>query len=108
MTIGSSEIWQQDEKFLPTTMKFSNVFNLLTDLWLAISIALLPTLKDIFQNPSLLFRPQSLSRVFMANVWVVFGDYKDQSSKDVKKHLITPNAYGSVLDIGAGSCFFLS
>ena len=89
-------------------MKISNAFSLLTDLRFAITIALSPTLKDIFHNPSLLFRPQSLSRVFMAHLWVVFGDGIDQNSKDVKKHLITPNAYGSVLDIGAGSRFFLS
>ena len=87
-------------------MKISNAFNLLTDLRFAITIALLPTLKDIFHNPSLLFRPQSLSRVFMAHLWVVFGDGIDQNSKDVKIHLIAPNAYGSVLDIGAGSYFF--
>jgi hypothetical protein len=93
-------------------MKLSNALSLLTDLRFAITIALLPTLRDVFHNPSLLVRPQALSRVFMAHLWVVYGDGADHRSRDVKHHLINPNAYGSVLDIGAGwlvvlSLFFL-
>ena len=86
-------------------MKLSNAFSLLTDLRIAITIAILPTLKDIFHNPILLVRPQALSRAFMANLWVVFGDGTDLNSRDVKDDLIKPNAYGSVLDIGAGWWF---
>jgi len=88
-------------------MKLSNGLSLLIDLRFAITVALLPTLKDVFRNPTLLLRPQTLSRVFMANLWVVFGDGTDLNAREVKNDLITPNAYGSVLDIGAGECSFL-
>ena len=88
-------------------MKLSKALSLLTDIRLAISVAILPTIRDVFRSPTLLIRPQALSRVFMAHLWLVFGDGSDLKSRDVKSHLITPNAYGSVLDIGAGCCVFL-
>ena len=68
----------------------------------------LPTLRDAFRNPTLLFRPRALSRVFMAHLWVVIGESSDTGSRDIKNQLINPNAYGSVLDVGAGWCFFIS
>ena len=86
-------------------MKLSKALSLLTDLRFAITIAIIPTLRDVFRNPTLLIRPQALSRVFMAHLWVVYGDGSDSRSRDVKHHLINPNAYGSVLDIGAGWFF---
>ena len=87
-------------------MKLSKAFSLLTDIRLAIQIAILPTLKDVLHKPTLLFNPQALSRVFMAHLWLVLGENADLNSKDVKYQLINPNAYGSVLDVGAGWCFF--
>jgi hypothetical protein len=89
-------------------MKLTNALSLLSDLRLAITIAIFPTLSDVFHNPTLLVRPQALSRVFMAHLWAVYGEGSDSRSKDIKNHLIKPNAYGSVLDVGAGWCFFLS
>ncbi|KAJ3488074.1 hypothetical protein NLJ89_g11653 [Agrocybe chaxingu] len=83
-------------------MKLANAFSLLTDLRIAVQVAIVPTLTSILRNPTLLFRPYELSRVFMANVWAVFGDGVDTGGKEVKEGLITPNAYGVVLDIGAG------
>jgi len=83
-------------------MKLSNALSLLTDLRQAITIAVLPTLRDVFHNPTLLVRPQALSRVFMAHLWLVCGEGADSRSRDIKTLLIKPNAYGSVLDIGAG------
>ncbi|KAH9475072.1 Methyltransferase-like protein 7B [Psilocybe cubensis] len=83
-------------------MKFQNAISLLGDLRLAISIALIPTLKAVVKEPTLLFRWQALSRVFFARMWVDFGDGIDGNCKDVKENLITPNAYGVVLDVGAG------
>ncbi|KIM43895.1 hypothetical protein M413DRAFT_442966 [Hebeloma cylindrosporum] len=83
-------------------MKLSNALSLLTDLRIGISIAIIPTLKAILWNPTLLFRPRALSRIFMANLWMTFGPGVDSSAKAVKEGLITPNAYGIVLDIGAG------
>jgi hypothetical protein len=38
----------------------------------------------------------------MANVWTLFGDLVDDGARPVKQHLIAQNAYGVVLDIGAG------
>lgn len=87
-------------------MKLSKALSLLTDLRLAIKIALLPTLRDVFREPTLLVRPQAFSRVFMAHLWMVYGEGSDTRSRDVKNHLIKPNAYGSVLDIGAGKLVF--
>lgn len=84
-------------------MKLSNALSVLTDIRLAIGIALFPTLEDIVRNPTLLVRPKALSRAFMAHLWAVVGDGMNPNIN----HLINPNAYGCVLDIGAGSCFFL-
>jgi hypothetical protein len=83
-------------------MKLSNALSLLTDLQLGISVAIIPTLKAILWNPTLLFRPHALSRVFFAHLWKMFGPGVDDNGKSVKEGLITPNAYGVVLDIGAG------
>ena len=83
-------------------MRLSNAFSLLAHLRHAIMVAILPTIRDVFRNPTLLVRPQALSRAFMANLWLVFGDGIDLNSKDVRRDLIAPNAYGSVLDVGAG------
>ena len=87
-------------------MKLSDALSLLSDVRLAISIAILPTLRDIYRNPTLLVRPQALSRVFMAHLWVVAGEGADLNSRDIRNQLINPNACGSVLDVGAGWCFF--
>ena len=86
-------------------MKLSNALSLLSAVQQAISIAILPTLRDVYRNPTLLVKPQALSRVFMAHLWVVVGEGADLGSRDNKNQLITPNAYGSVLDVGAGWCF---
>lgn len=89
-------------------MKLSNAFGLLVDLRLAVTFALMPTLRSIAQEPTLLFRWSALSRVFMAHVWTAFADGTDEGGKPVKVQLITPNAYGVVLDIGAGAFFPLN
>ncbi|KAF8968519.1 S-adenosyl-L-methionine-dependent methyltransferase [Flammula alnicola] len=83
-------------------MKLSNAFSLLTDLRFGLAVAWMPTLKAILASPTLLFRPHALSRVYMANLWLTFGDGVDGNGKDTKNALITPHAYGVVLDIGAG------
>jgi hypothetical protein len=83
-------------------MKLSNAFALFSDLRSAFKVALWPTLKAIFSRPSLLFRPSLLSQTFMSNVWLVFAGPTDEGGKVVKQGLITPNAYGAVLDVGAG------
>jgi hypothetical protein len=83
-------------------MKLSNALSLLNHLKLGISVAIIPTLKAILWNPTLLFRPRALSHVFFAHLWKMFGPGIDDNAKSIKEGLITPNAYGVVLDVGAG------
>jgi hypothetical protein len=83
-------------------MKLSNALSLLNHLKLGISVAIIPTLKAILWNPTLLFRPRAFSRVFFTHLWKMFGPAIDDNAKSVKEGLISSNAYGVVLDVGAG------
>ncbi|KAF8634114.1 hypothetical protein AX17_004281 [Amanita inopinata Kibby_2008] len=83
-------------------MKLSAAFSLLSDLRIAFAYAALPTFKAICRSPLLIFQPGTLSRTFMANVWIAFGPGVDENGRPVKQRLITPYAYGVVLDLGAG------
>lgn len=85
------------------TMRFSKAFGLLTDLRYAIQAALIPTLQDIANTPSLLLSPSLISQRFMAYAWTLFGNGTDDAARMVKVGLIPPHAYGVVLDIGAGA-----
>jgi len=82
-------------------MKLSAAFGLISDLRAAIRVATLPTLKAVFREPSLVLRPASLSRIFMAAVWAAFAAPTDEGARPAKLKLI-PHATGAVLDIGAG------
>lgn len=83
-------------------MKLSAAFGPLADLSYALRLALKPTLIELYHNPGLVLRPSALSRIFMAHVWVGFGPGTDTGARDAKLTLISPNASGVVLDIGAG------
>ncbi|KAF8882987.1 S-adenosyl-L-methionine-dependent methyltransferase [Infundibulicybe gibba] len=83
-------------------MKLSASFGLLQDLYLTIQAALVPTLWEIFHSPSLIFRLTAVSRLFMAHVWSAFAEGADRNGRPTKENLITPNARGVVLDLGAG------
>lgn len=83
-------------------MRLAAAFRLLPDFRFAISVALWPTILAVWQTPSLLFRPQGLSRLFMSHIWNRFGNGIDEAGRDTKQALITPHAYGVVLDLGAG------
>ncbi|KAI0667412.1 hypothetical protein C8Q78DRAFT_1071854 [Trametes maxima] len=83
-------------------MKLAAAFGLLTDLRFAVQAAFIPTLRAVFSSPSLLLHPHKVSRIFMAHVWKVFGNGVDENARPVKESLIPTNAYGVVLDIGAG------
>ncbi|KAI0367926.1 hypothetical protein BV20DRAFT_970034 [Pilatotrama ljubarskyi] len=83
-------------------MKLSAAFSLLTDLRLAIGTAFMPTLSALWTSPSLLWHPREISRIFMAHVWKLFGNGVDEGGRPVKQTLIPANAYGVVLDLGAG------
>jgi hypothetical protein len=83
-------------------MRLGAAFGLLTDLRLFLFGGLWPTILVIWHAPSLLFRPLEISRIFMASVWNLYGNSVDEAGRNVKTGLITPHAYGVVLDIGAG------
>ncbi|KAF5356378.1 hypothetical protein D9758_009473 [Tetrapyrgos nigripes] len=61
--------------------------------------ALIPTLKDIYANPYLIFHP---FYAFFSNVWAILGPGMDENEQEIKRNLITPRARGVVLDLGAG------
>ena len=84
-------------------MQLRNAFALLQDLWEAVKIAFIPSVKDALRQPSLLLRPRDLTILFMAKVWEGgMAQATDEGGKPVKQNLITPHAYGVVLDLGAG------
>jgi len=83
-------------------MKFSAAFGLLNHFRAILGAALLPTLRAVFYSPSLLLRPHALSHIFMSHAWGLLGVGVDENSREVKEELVKANAYGVVLDIGAG------
>ena len=83
-------------------MKWSSALGLLPDLRYAIQWALLPTILSLWHTPALLFNPTMISRIFMAHVWASFSNPTDEGGKIAKSNLIPTNAYGTVLDLGAG------
>lgn len=83
-------------------MKLRNAFAALIDIRGAVQIALFPTLCAIFKNPLILFHPVALSRIFMSHVWAAFGNGLDINNAELKAKIITSDAQGVVLDVGAG------
>ena len=83
-------------------MKLSASLAILVDLRLAFQAALGPTIQAVLHSPSLIFRPAALSHLFMSHVWTAFGPGVDENGRSTKHRLITTNASGVVLDIGAG------
>lgn len=85
-------------------MRLDAAFGVVTDLRIFLVGGLLPTILAIWRAPSLLFQPIETSRIFMSHVWDLYGNSVDEAGRDVKKGLITPHAYGVVLELGAGLC----
>lgn len=84
-------------------MKLSAALSILFDLKFGVQVSILPTLRAIWATPGLLLRPRAISRIIMAHIWRSdFGDGTDANAREVKERLITPNASGVVLDLGAG------
>lgn len=83
-------------------MKLSTILGPLYHYLQAIKVALIPTLKDIWRTPVLIFSPAKISRLFFARVWKDMGSGMDEAGRDVKLNLLPTNAYGIVLDLGAG------
>ncbi|KAG1900512.1 uncharacterized protein F5891DRAFT_1128413 [Suillus fuscotomentosus] len=73
-------------------MRLDAAFGVVTDLRLGFVGGLWPTIIAIWHVSYLLFQPLEISRIFIA----------DEAGRAVKKGLITPHAYGVVLDLGAG------
>lgn len=87
---------------LPTTMKLKNALGIVFHIYGSVQIALWPTLLELSRKPSLLFSPRSSRRIFMAHLWKLLGDGIDGNESPNRIELITPNAQGVVLDLGAG------
>ncbi|KAG9024448.1 hypothetical protein FRB95_011517 [Tulasnella sp. JGI-2019a] len=68
----------------------------------AMSYGLVPTVLYIIGHPFILLHPVSLSQIFFAYVWVLFGPGSDEGGYDTKTKLLTPHASGIVVDLGAG------
>jgi hypothetical protein len=83
-------------------MKLSLALGLLNDLREVLQCTLPPTLLDLWHTPALVFSPVTISRLFMAHVWNAAGNAIDETGRDTKMNLIPGNAYGVVLDLGAG------
>lgn len=83
-------------------MKLAASFSPLQDIYLSLIYALSPTLKALWRNPWLLLKPLDIRRIYMAHLWIPFGDGVDENGKAVKEELIPDNARGVVFDIGAG------
>jgi SAM-dependent methyltransferase len=83
-------------------MQLKEAFSICGDMRAALQTAFVPTVQAILRTPSLLFHPRQLSREFMSHVWSVFGPGIDGNTRELKKTYLTPNAYGAVLDVGAG------
>ncbi|KAJ8092664.1 hypothetical protein PM082_006992 [Marasmius tenuissimus] len=80
-------------------MQLTAALSVISELYRAFCFALVPTLRDLWFNPMLIF---DISRVIMAHVWVGFAEGTNEEGRQVKEALITPYAKGVVLDLGAG------
>lgn len=88
-------------------MKLSEALGPLSGVWFGLTIAFIPTLKALLREPALFLRPRQISRIYMANQWLLYGDGIDGNAKAEKEQIITPHAYGRVLDLGAGMYILL-
>lgn len=83
-------------------MKLSAAISPLSDICYATQTAFWPTIKALWQSPALLCSPAKISQLFMTYVWTNFASGIDENSGVIKRSLITANAHGAVLDLGAG------
>jgi len=74
----------------------------LREMCLICSATLVPNLRAILAEPSLLLHPMELKRVIFSNIWAFMSPSVDEGGRQVKESLIRPNAFGVVLDLGAG------
>ncbi|KAF8755663.1 prolyl-tRNA synthetase [Rhizoctonia solani] len=67
-----------------------------------VQLGLVPTLRDILSQPSLLLNPPRVSQLFFSHVWLILGPNIDSNNRSTKHELLYPHASGVVIDIGAG------
>nr|GAT56177.1 predicted protein [Mycena chlorophos] len=84
-------------------MKLSSVLEFVYGMLYAAMISFPSVVRAVFKSPSLLLNPTEMSRIGMAAIWVLFGAGGDEGKRALRQELITPNAQGIVLDIGAGA-----
>lgn len=72
------------------------------ELYLICSATLIPILHAILAEPTLLLHPKKFKIVLFSNVWNFMAPSVDEGGRDLKQSFIRPNAFGCVLDIGAG------
>ncbi|KAG9013987.1 hypothetical protein FRB90_005642 [Tulasnella sp. 427] len=82
-------------------MQISTIISPLFDIWAALSAGFIPTLRQVWNQPTLLLHPSDLADVFFAHAWTLFGPGTDEGAREVKQSLL-PAAKGVVLDLGAG------
>ncbi|KAH7100783.1 hypothetical protein BKA62DRAFT_705613 [Auriculariales sp. MPI-PUGE-AT-0066] len=83
-------------------MVFHLVVPFFTDLFTFIGWAYAPTLAALRDDPTLLLQPLTLRRVAFAAIWTKLSEHVDENARPTKQKLVTPHAYGTVLEIGAG------
>lgn len=86
-----------------SNMKLSAALGILGQVKYCIQTSFLPVLQAIWASPTLLLRPHTVSRIAFAHIWKSgFAEGMDENHREGKRALITPNACGVILDIGAG------
>jgi len=75
---------------------------ILYDLFLICLETLIPILHAILAEPTLLLHPKKLKTILFSNVWSFMASSVDERCRELKQSFIRPNAFGCVLDVGAG------
>ncbi|KAK7057671.1 hypothetical protein R3P38DRAFT_2842390 [Favolaschia claudopus] len=83
-------------------MGFRDLLDTFATIYAGLKYGLPAVFRAVVASPALLLDPAALSRVSMAGIWVFFGPGGDGGRRAEKTQLITPNARGVVLDLGAG------
>lgn len=83
-------------------MKLRNAFSIPFEAYGMARIALLPTILELLKTPLHFFHLSDIRRIFMAHLWLLAGDGIDLNDRPQREALLTPNAYGVVMDVGAG------
>lgn len=83
-------------------MRLSRALSPIPNLWWTLRVSFIPLLRTLLSQPRLLLDPAKMKDLFFEITWRPMGEGIDEGTSELKKELITPNAEGVVLDIGAG------